>query len=214
MWVFIVDDHRLNIDIQKSGKSTFLFFLNLLLCRVCGGQPAAFKSSGSSFILFDNGSVTVYDDSVPSMKAFPALTFSHSEPGRVKIWAFTDSNDDTTTPCTPFLQASNAGRAWIVQTTSPLVSPVQRLEEESWCVIDCFTPTEFISLRLVQSTYWMCSSSPSPGFCHSNVLGIDGEILRELSERWGPSTRIYTQLARNPWNVEAYGTEVSRRRFR
>lgn len=40
--------------------------------------------------------------------------------------------------------------------------------------------------------------------------GVDGEILRELSERWGPAARICVQLARNPWTVEACGSEVKR----
>lgn len=54
------------------------------------------------------------------------------------------------------------------------------------------------------------SYTPSPRFCRSNILGINGEILPELSGRWGASARICIQLARNPWDVEVYGTEVER----
>lgn len=74
------------------------------------------------------------------------------------------------------------------------------------CAMDSFTLAVSIPLRLVQPTYWMCSSSPS--FCRSNILGINGEILPELSETWGAPTRICIQLARSPCDVEVYRTEV------
>jgi len=38
-------------------------------------------------------------------------------------------------------------------------------------------------------------------FCHSKVLDLDGAILHELFQRWGPS-RTCIALSRMPWTVK------------
>ena len=96
---------------QGSPPSFFISYYAVCVADLRPSNPPGHLLS-SLIIVASQHMTTVF-------RAFPAFTPSCSESEGVKTGALTGSNDDITTPCIPFLQASNPGREWIVQTTSP-----------------------------------------------------------------------------------------------
>jgi hypothetical protein len=69
--------------------------------------PVALERPHHFFLFTDNG-VTMHALDKPYDNHFPKIT-----------WALSDSNEKTEQPCDAFLDRSQKGRTWVVQTTPP-----------------------------------------------------------------------------------------------
>ena len=90
----------LTIATQFPGKTCFLYYLLFVL--LSEQKTVAFQVT-SHFILFQDTGIRLLDCYSFAGKAIPPGT-----------WALTDFHPDSVTPCQAFVNASNAGRAWIV----------------------------------------------------------------------------------------------------
>ena len=106
-----------NISVTpKSGKSCFLYYL---LFRLLSMRKSVAFQVGDKFLLFQDTGVRLCDVAFSSGQIIPDGT-----------WALADSHRHFNEPCDAFLNACKSGRAWVVQTTSPIEDKWRLWEKE------------------------------------------------------------------------------------
>lgn len=94
------------------------------------------------FFLFSDEGVTMHAKT-PYIRRFPEIT-----------WALSDSNEDIEQPCAAFLDSSQKGRIWVVQTTSPLEKRWKKWKEQRSARMFIM---KFFSFQEIKALGWVSS---------------------------------------------------------
>ena len=105
-----------NCHPPNKGKTYFLYFL---FFRLLGEQKTVEFQVEDFVILFQDTGLHIFDST-------SAIATTNTPQG---TWALTDFHQGYIHPCQPFLDASLARRAWVVQTTSHSQNSWQRWQK-------------------------------------------------------------------------------------
>ncbi|KAH9030107.1 hypothetical protein EDB85DRAFT_1453637 [Lactarius pseudohatsudake] len=140
------------------GKTCFLYYT--LFCLLSEKKRVAFQR-GRHFVLFTETGVEICGYTQINGIAMPSGT-----------WALTDSCPGFEEPCEAFFEASGAGTAWIVQTTSPSARNYSSWQKKRKAVL-----------------FWMEVCTLDELMALGKLLDLDGESLQNNYNLWGPSAR-------------------------
>ncbi|KAI9439307.1 hypothetical protein H4582DRAFT_130435 [Lactarius indigo] len=161
------------------GKTCFLYYL---LFRLLSEKKAVAFQVGEDFLLFQGAGVQRCKSISINGAIIPSGT-----------WALTDSHVSFERPCNAFLKACSAGRAWVVQTTSPSESKYARWQEE-WDA----------------KLFWMQVFHFDELYTLGKTLGLNTQTLRDNYNSWGPSARVCVSLTKDPNKVRSHAQSVVR----
>ncbi|KAI9463713.1 hypothetical protein BJY52DRAFT_1184710 [Lactarius psammicola] len=159
------------------GKTCFLYYL---LFRLLSERKTVAFQVGEDFVLFQDTGIQRCRTTSSNGLAISSGT-----------WALTDSEAGFERPCDAFLKACAAGRAWVVQTTSP-----SRIKYGTW------------SKEQDATLFWMQVFPSDELIALGKILGLDIESLRNNYDSWGPSARVCIRLTKTPTRVRGYENSV------
>ncbi|KAH9071614.1 hypothetical protein EDB83DRAFT_260484 [Lactarius deliciosus] len=159
------------------GKTCFLYYT--LFCLLSENKQVAFQM-GLDLVLFTGTGVDICGCTRTSGVAIPSGT-----------WALTDSCPGFEQPCAAFFEASGAGRAWIVQTTSPSTRNYSSWQKKRKAVL-----------------FWMQVFPLNELMALAIILDLDGESLQNNYNLWGPSARDCISLMKDPKDVSSHAQSV------
>ncbi|KAH9003452.1 hypothetical protein EDB86DRAFT_2362458 [Lactarius hatsudake] len=108
-------------------------------------------------------------------------------------WALSDAGRLDEKPCPAYKDAAGRRKAWIIQTTSPLEDRWRQWKKQYTAVMfvmQGFSAEEITALGKVQ--------------------GLDTSVLLHYYEKWGPSARTCTLLARDPAEEHHHAIAVNK----
>ncbi|KAH9071569.1 hypothetical protein EDB83DRAFT_257774 [Lactarius deliciosus] len=160
------------------GKTCFLYYT--LFCLLSEKKQVAFQR-GRHFVFFTGTGVEICGYTHINGIAIPSGT-----------WALTDSCPGFERPCEAFFEASGAGRAWIVQTTSPSARNYSSWQKKRKAVL-----------------FWMQVFPLNELKALAKILDLDGESLQNNYNLWGPSAHDCILLTKDPKDVSSHAQSVA-----